>query len=69
VGGTVDQIVQCAREELADLIVMRCSHASTGKSRGECTVEQVTKRAPCPVVTLPPVSGAEPRRVPKEVEW
>ena len=53
VGGTVDQIVQCAREELADLIVMRCSHASTGASRGECTVERVARRAPCPVVTLP----------------
>jgi nucleotide-binding universal stress UspA family protein len=61
-GATVDQIVQCAREELADLIVMRCSHAATGTLRSECTVEQVAKRAPCPVVTLPIVSDAERRR-------
>lgn len=50
-GDPATLIVECAREEFADLIVMAAS-ADGGTPRGH-TSERVARTAPCPVLTLP----------------
>jgi nucleotide-binding universal stress UspA family protein len=52
-GNAVEGIIQYAREENADLLVM-CTHGRTGLSHVlmGSTAEAVVRRAPCPVLTL-----------------
>ncbi|HET6349811.1 MAG TPA: universal stress protein [Candidatus Krumholzibacteria bacterium] len=61
-GNAVDGIIQFARDQNADLLVM-CTHGRTGLSHVlmGSTAEAVVRRAPCPVLTLRqpmPVAGA-----------
>jgi len=59
VGGSWQEIVGAATEEHADLIVMG-THGRTGLDRlllGS-VAEHVLRRAPCPVVTVPPEDRA-----------
>lgn len=63
-GNPVDGIIQYAREENADLLVM-CTHGRTGLSHVlmGSTAEAVVRRAPCPVLTLrQPMPVAASRR-------
>lgn len=52
-GNPVEGIIQYAREQNADLLVM-CTHGRTGLSHVlmGSTAEAVVRRAPCPVLTL-----------------
>ena len=52
-GAGVDAIVQFARDENADLLVM-CTHGRTGLAHVlmGSTAEAVVRRSPCPVLTL-----------------
>jgi nucleotide-binding universal stress UspA family protein len=56
IGEPAAEIVACAREELADLIVLgtRAHHAGAHR-----TVQLVIERSPCPVILLPAVNGNE----------
>ena len=56
VGEPAAQIVDCARETLADVIVMG-SRARGDVGHRHPTVDRVTQDAPCPVVLLPPIGG------------
>ena len=52
-GNAVEGIIEYAREQNADLLVM-CTHGRTGLSHVlmGSTAEAVVRRAPCPVLTL-----------------
>ena len=52
-GNPVEAIIEYAREQNADLLVM-CTHGRTGLSHVlmGSTAEAVVRRAPCPVLTL-----------------
>lgn len=52
-GNAVDAIIDYARDQNADLLVM-CTHGRTGLSHVlmGSTAEAVVRRAPCPVLTL-----------------
>jgi nucleotide-binding universal stress UspA family protein len=52
-GNAVDAIIEYARDQNADLLVM-CTHGRTGLSHVlmGSTAEAVVRRAPCPVLTL-----------------
>jgi len=52
-GNAVDAIVDFARDQNADLLVM-CTHGRTGLSHVlmGSTAEAIVRRAPCPVLTL-----------------
>jgi nucleotide-binding universal stress UspA family protein len=63
-GNAVEGIIQYAREQNADLLVM-CTHGRTGLSHVlmGSTAEAVVRRAPCPVLTLrQPMPVAASRR-------
>lgn len=63
-GNAVDGIIQFAREQNADLLVM-CTHGRTGLSHVlmGSTAEAVVRQAPCPVLTLrQPMPVAASRR-------
>jgi nucleotide-binding universal stress UspA family protein len=63
-GNPVEGIIQYAREQNADLLVM-CTHGRTGLSHVlmGSTAEAVVRRAPCPVLTLrQPMPVAATRR-------
>jgi len=63
-GNAVENIIQFARENNADLLVM-CTHGRTGLSHVlmGSTAEAVVRRAPCPVLTLrQPMPVAASRR-------
>ena len=54
VGDPATRIVECARQELTDLIVMATTPASAGgRTASSHTSERVSRTAPCPVLTLP----------------
>jgi nucleotide-binding universal stress UspA family protein len=64
IGNAVEGIVQYARDQNADLLVM-CTHGRTGLSHVlmGSTAEAVVRRAPCPVLTLrQPMPVAAARR-------
>lgn len=53
-GDPADRIVECARDALADLIVMAGPAPRTrARAAGRRTSERVVQHAPCPVLTLP----------------
>jgi universal stress protein A len=63
-GKAVDGIIQFARDQNADLLVM-CTHGRTGLSHVlmGSTAEAVVREAPCPVLTLrQPMPVAASRR-------
>jgi nucleotide-binding universal stress UspA family protein len=63
-GNAVEGIIEFAREQNADLLVM-CTHGRTGLSHVlmGSTAEAVVRRAPCPVLTLrQPMTVAASRR-------
>jgi len=63
-GNAVDGIIEFAREQNADLLVM-CTHGRTGLSHVlmGSTAEAVVRQAPCPVLTLrQPMTVAATRR-------
>ena len=61
VGDPAAQIVDCAQEALADVIVMGTPARGDGGHR-HSTIDRVTQDAPCPVVLLPPIGdGVRPR--------
>jgi len=62
VGDPADRIVDCARDAIADLIVMAGPTPRTGaRPAGRRTCERVVQRAPCPVLTLPLLDGDDRR--------
>jgi universal stress protein A len=63
IGDPAAQIVDCAREALADVIVMGTrARGDAGHEHG--TVDWVTQNGPCPVVLLPPIGDGARQRGP-----